>query len=110
MSMVVGMVRWGRGGVVALVVGAWVLSGVPFVAEARAAAPGDPPCTISGTPRADLLRGTAGDDVICGKGGDDQLMGLGGRQDPLGCGGTATKFGSTAAHVGAGRQLPDLPS
>jgi hypothetical protein len=39
-NSVVGTVRWGRGGVVALVVGAWVLSGVPFVAQARAAAPG----------------------------------------------------------------------
>ena len=32
-------------------------------------------CTITGTPRADRLRGTRGDDVICGLGGDDRIDG-----------------------------------
>ena len=60
-NSVCGTVRWGRGGVVALVVGAWVLSGVPLLgAEASAAAPGDPPCTIRGTPRADAAQGDGG--------------------------------------------------
>jgi len=31
------------------------------------------PCTITGTPGADRLRGTKGDDVICGLGGDDRI-------------------------------------
>ena len=33
------------------------------------------PCTITGTPGADRLRGTRGDDVICGLGGDDRIDG-----------------------------------
>ena len=33
------------------------------------------PCTITGTPRADRLRGTRRDDVICGLGGDDRIDG-----------------------------------
>jgi hypothetical protein len=36
------------------------------------------PCTITGTPRADRIRGTRGDDVICGLGGDDRIRGGGG--------------------------------
>ena len=35
-------------------------------------------CTITGTARADRLRGTRGDDVICGLGGDDRIDGGGG--------------------------------
>ncbi len=35
-------------------------------------------CTITGTPRGDVLRGTPGDDVICGLGGSDTIWGLGG--------------------------------
>jgi Ca2+-binding RTX toxin-like protein len=31
------------------------------------------PCTITGTPRADRLRGTSHDDVICGLGGNDTI-------------------------------------
>jgi hypothetical protein len=31
------------------------------------------PCTITGTPRSDRLRGTSHDDVICGLGGDDAI-------------------------------------
>jgi hypothetical protein len=33
------------------------------------------PCTITGTPGDDRLRGTRGDDVICGLGGDDEIDG-----------------------------------
>jgi peptidoglycan/xylan/chitin deacetylase (PgdA/CDA1 family) len=33
------------------------------------------PCTIVGTPEADVLVGTSGDDVVCGLGGDDVLSG-----------------------------------
>ena len=36
------------------------------------------PCTITGTPGADLLFGTKGRDVICGLGGNDVLDGNGG--------------------------------
>ncbi len=56
-----GRMWWGRGGVVALVVGAWVLSGVPFVgAEASAAAPGDPVCTITGHGACGAAQGDRG--------------------------------------------------
>jgi hypothetical protein len=80
-------VRWGRGGVVGLVVVAWVTSGTPVLAaraESRAAAPA---CTITGTRGADVLTGTAGDDVICGLGGDDRLSGRGGDDVLFGGGG-----------------------
>jgi hypothetical protein len=33
------------------------------------------PCTITGTPGRDRLRGTSRDDVICGLGGDDEIDG-----------------------------------
>jgi Putative glucoamylase/Protein of unknown function (DUF3131)/RTX calcium-binding nonapeptide repeat (4 copies) len=33
------------------------------------------PCTITGTPGRDRLRGTSRDDVICGLGGDDEISG-----------------------------------
>jgi hypothetical protein len=45
------------------------------------------PCTITGTPRADRLRGTRGDDVICGLGGDDAIDGGDGDDALLGDGG-----------------------
>lgn len=35
-------------------------------------------CTISGTRKADILRGTPGPDYICGKGGNDTIYGRGG--------------------------------
>jgi Ca2+-binding RTX toxin-like protein len=50
-----------------------------FVVRGGHAAPAvTPPCTITGTPGADLLFGTKGRDVICGLGGDDVLDGNGG--------------------------------
>src|SRR2546421_5333896 len=50
-----------------------------FVVRGGQAAPAvTPPCTITGTPGADLLFGTKGRDVICGLGGNDVLDGNGG--------------------------------
>src|SRR2546430_16655092 len=50
-----------------------------FVVRGGHAAPAvTPPCTITGTPGADLLFGTKGRDVICGLGGNDVLDGNGG--------------------------------
>jgi Ca2+-binding RTX toxin-like protein len=50
-----------------------------FVVRGGHAAPAvTPPCTITGTPGADLLFGTKGRDVICGLGGNDKIRGLGG--------------------------------
>jgi uncharacterized repeat protein (TIGR01451 family) len=37
------------------------------------------PCTILGTPLADILSGTPGNDVICGLDGNDRLVGKGGK-------------------------------
>jgi hypothetical protein len=45
------------------------------------------PCTITGTSRADRLRGTRGDDVICGLGGDDVIDGRDGDDALMGDGG-----------------------
>jgi Ca2+-binding RTX toxin-like protein len=36
-------------------------------------------CTVSGSGKADRLRGTPGNDVICGYGGDDVIVGRGGQ-------------------------------
>jgi hypothetical protein len=44
----------------------------------------DPPCTIMGTARADVLRGTAGRDVLCGLGGNDRIRGGAGNDRILG--------------------------
>jgi Ca2+-binding RTX toxin-like protein len=35
-------------------------------------------CTITGTPRSDVIKGTKGNDVICGLGGNDRIAGNGG--------------------------------
>jgi hypothetical protein len=60
------------------------------------------PCTITGTPGNDRLRGTRGDDVICGLGGDDSIdardgddavMGDGGRDRVEGGDGDDTLYG-----------------
>lgn len=48
---------------------------VAFGLAAPAAATTAAPCTIVGTPEADVLVGTDGDDVICGLGGADLLVG-----------------------------------
>jgi hypothetical protein len=45
------------------------------------------PCTITGTPGSDRLRGTRGDDVICGLGGDDSIDGRDGDDALFGDGG-----------------------
>ncbi len=45
------------------------------------------PCTITGTPGSDRLRGTRGDDVICGLGGDDTIDGRDGDDALFGDGG-----------------------
>ena len=45
------------------------------------------PCTITGTPGTDRLRGTRGDDVICGLGGDDTIDGRDGDDALFGDGG-----------------------
>jgi hypothetical protein len=42
------------------------------------------PCTITGTPGRDRLRGTSRDDVICGLGGDDEIDGRDGDDVLLG--------------------------
>ena len=48
------------------------------------AAGSTPSCTISGTPRADVLVGTSGNDVICGGGGNDTIRGGGGNDTIFG--------------------------
>ena len=59
---------------------------VVLAGELSAALEAEPtdPCTISGTPGADVLNGTPRDDVICGFGGDDVLLGGGGNDRLLG--------------------------
>lgn len=48
---------------------------VGFVSAPAVAATSTPRCTISGTPRADVLVGTSGNDVICGGAGNDTIRG-----------------------------------
>lgn len=52
-----------------------------------------PECTITGTPRRDILTGTPGDDVICGLGGNDVIRGLGGNDLLIGGAGRDQIFG-----------------
>jgi Ca2+-binding RTX toxin-like protein len=49
-----------------------------LVRGGHATVQGIAPCTITGTPDADILVGTKGRDVICGLGGNDVLDGNGG--------------------------------
>ena len=65
---------------VAAVVALVVVSGLVMLqTDAASAAPlAKAECTITGTNKAEVLRGTAGDDVICGLGGDDVLIGMAG--------------------------------
>jgi len=65
----------------ACVIGA--LLGGALSAPALAVGP-TPGCTISGTPRADVLVGTSGNDVICGGGGNDTIRGGGGNDTIFG--------------------------
>jgi hypothetical protein len=53
----------------------------------------NPPCTIRGTPRNDVLRGTNGADVICGLSGNDIIYGLGGNDVLIGGAGNDTLDG-----------------
>lgn len=62
--------------------------------ESMTGAP-DPECTVTGTPRADVLRGTTGDDVICGGGGNDVIRGGGGDDLLIGGSGRDRIFGGT---------------
>jgi len=69
------------------------------------AAGSTPSCTISGTPRADVLVGTSGNDVICGGGGNDTIRGGGGNDTIRGEGGNDTIFagaGNDRVSGGAG--------
>ena len=62
-----------------------------FVVRGGHAAPAvTPPCTITGTPGADLLFGTKGRDVICGLGGNDVLDGNGGNGNDVLYGGAGS--------------------
>jgi hypothetical protein len=54
-------------------------------------------CTLTGTPRADVLVGTEGDDVICGLGGADVIRGLGGNDTIYGGGGNDVIEGGDGA-------------
>jgi hypothetical protein len=55
-----------------------------------------PACTITGTPRNDVLRGTNNADVICGLGGNDVIHGFGGDDTLIG------GVGNDTLHGGAG--------
>ena len=87
-------------GVAAALLAVLLPAGSPGRAEAA------PRCTISGSVRADVLRGTPGDDVICGGRGDDLLIGRGGndvlvggdgRDEARGAGGDDSLLGAGAA-------------
>jgi Ca2+-binding RTX toxin-like protein len=65
-------------------------------------------CTISGTPRHDVLRGTAHRDVICARGGDDVVRARGARDRVLGGGGDDTieaQGGADSALGGGGSDV-----
>ncbi len=74
----VGGVRSARRVVVGVFAGVLVAGSLVAAPMSVAHAQGAPGCTITGTPRAEVLVGTAGADVICGLGGNDQLDGRGG--------------------------------
>lgn len=56
-----------------------------------------PACTMTGTPRNDVLRGTNGDDVICGLGGNDVIYGFGGDDTLIGGNGNDTLHGGAGS-------------
>lgn len=65
-----------------------------------------PRCTISGTPRADVLVGTRGHDVICGGGGNDTIFGGAGHDREYGGAGNDTlrsEAGNDSLEGGVGR-------
>ncbi len=99
MSSLLGTVRWGRRGLVALAVVALGVSGCPMMGAAAAPAAAVPECTITGTARADVLSGTAGADVICGLGGNDRLSGGGGADVLFGGGGNDVLDGGAGADL-----------
>jgi Ca2+-binding RTX toxin-like protein len=57
------------------------------------------PCTVKGTPGADLLQGTSGPDVICGYGGDDTIGGNSGNDIVRGGPGSDRVQGDSGADV-----------
>ena len=61
-----------------------------------------PECTITGTDRADVLRGTPGDDIICGLGGADVIAGGGGHDTLVGGPGRDTLRGGVGDDALAG--------
>jgi triacylglycerol lipase len=58
---------------------------------------GRPACTITGTPRNDVLRGTPRDDVICAGSGNDVVRGEGGDDEVRGGPGNDTLRGDAGA-------------
>ncbi len=66
-----------------LLAAGFLLAG-PAPAAAKGKGKGKGKCTITGSSKADNLRGTPGRDVICGRGGDDRLFGRGGNDRLLG--------------------------
>jgi hypothetical protein len=99
MSSVLGTVRWGRRGLVALAVVALGVSGCPTMGAAAAPGAAVPECTITGTAHGDVLSGTAGADVICGLGGNDRLLGGGGNDSLLGGGGRDVLVGGAGGDL-----------
>lgn len=67
-------------------------------------------CTITGTDRADHLRGTSGPDVICGGAGDDLIRGLGGGDWVWAGSGADRLFGGFGQDVLRGGDGPDVVS
>jgi Ca2+-binding RTX toxin-like protein len=66
------------------------------------------PCTVKGTPGADLLQGTSGPDVICGYGGNDTIGGSSGSDIVRGGPGSDRIQGDSGADVllgGSGLRL-----
>jgi hypothetical protein len=66
-------------------------------ATVAGAEPGQPTCTIRGTPGPDRLVGTTGDDQICGRGGNDRISGLAGDDSISGAGGNDLLEGGPGA-------------
>ena len=67
-----------------LIAGTLFAPSAPAGASTGSSTPNGVKCTITGTPRNDVLRGTSRDDVICGLGGNDRILGLGGNDTLIG--------------------------